>query len=81
MPYTGRPAAHIHVAVKTKGRDKGTTQLFVKGNPGNARDGLYRDIPDAAKESVTVEFVPLKTSRAGELTAKFDIILGFTPQA
>jgi len=29
-------------------------------------------------EAVTVEFLPVKDSRIGELTAKFDIVLGLT---
>jgi len=72
----------VHFAVKIKGREKWTTQLFVKGDPGNARDRIYQDIRDPkAKESVTVEFVPVKSSRVGEVSAKFDIVLGYTPGA
>jgi hypothetical protein len=29
---------------------------------------------------VTVEFAPLKGSRIGELAARFDIVLGVTPE-
>jgi protocatechuate 3,4-dioxygenase beta subunit len=65
-----------------KGREKWTTQLFIKGYPGNSRDRLYSDIGDPkARESVTVDFTPVKNSRIGELAAKFDIMLGFTPEA
>ena len=79
--YEGRPAAHIHFAVKMKGREKWTTQLFIKGYPGNSRDRLYREIGDPkARESVTVDFAPVKNSRIGEVAAKFDIVLGFTPE-
>ena len=82
LAYSGRPAPHVHFAVKIKGRDKWTTQLFVKGDPGNARDRIYQDIRDPnAKESVTVEFLPVKSSRVGEVSAKFDIVLGYTPEA
>ena len=63
-----------------KGREKWTTQLFVKGNPGNERDGLYRSIDRKAVEAVTVDFAPMKNSRIGELAAKFDIVLGYTPE-
>jgi protocatechuate 3,4-dioxygenase beta subunit len=80
VAYTNRPAPHVHFAVKMKGREKWTTQLFVKGNPGNARDGLYRSIDSKAVEAVTVDFAPLKGSRIGELAAKFDIVLGYTPE-
>ena len=80
VPYPGR-TPHIHVAIKLKGRDKFTTQCYIKGEPGNARDGVLRDIRDTkARESVIVDFAPIKESRIGELAAKFDIVLGFTPE-
>lgn len=79
VPYARR-TPHIHFAVKTKGRDKFTTQCYVKGHPGNERDGVIRGIRDAkARESVIVDFTPIKGSRIGELVARFDIVLGFTP--
>src|SRR5437016_10386300 len=40
IAYGGRPAPHIHFAVKIKGKEKWTTQLFVKGDPGNEKDFL-----------------------------------------
>ena len=80
VPYPTRPAPHIHFMVKVKGREPFTTQLYVKGHPGNARDQIYRRIGDAqAQEAVTVDFAPVQDSRIGELAAKFDIVLGFTP--
>ena len=81
VPYPGRPAPHIHFLIRTKGRDPWTTQLYIKGHPGNERDHIYRHIGDAqAQEAVTVEFAPVKDSRIGELAAKFDIVMGFTPE-
>jgi protocatechuate 3,4-dioxygenase beta subunit len=66
--------------VKMKGHEPFTTQLYVKGHPGNARDQIYRRIGDAqAQAAVTVDFAPVQDSRIGELAAKFDIVLGFTP--
>jgi protocatechuate 3,4-dioxygenase beta subunit len=54
----------------------------VKGEPQNDRDGIYRSIRDPKqRESITVEFAPIKESRIGELAAKFDMVLGFTPEA
>jgi protocatechuate 3,4-dioxygenase beta subunit len=80
VPYPGR-TPHIHFAIKTKGRDKFTTQCYIKGHPGNASDGVLKDIRDAkARESVMVDFAPLKGARAGELAARFDVVLGFTPE-
>jgi protocatechuate 3,4-dioxygenase beta subunit len=82
VAYDARPAPHVHFAVKMKGRPKWTTQLFIKGDPGNQRDGLYRNLHNPReRDSVTVDFVPVGSSRVGELAAKFDIVMGFTPEA
>jgi protocatechuate 3,4-dioxygenase beta subunit len=82
VPYPGR-TPHIHFAVKTKGQqDKFTTQCYVKGDPHNGQDGVLRGIRDAKqRDSVIVDFIPLKDSKIGELATKFDIVLGFTPEA
>jgi protocatechuate 3,4-dioxygenase beta subunit len=81
VPYPGR-TPHIHFAVKMKGRDKFTTQCYIKGEPGNERDMILRSIRDPkARESVIVDFAQIKGSRIGELSARFDIVLGFTPEA
>lgn len=81
VPYPGR-TPHIHVAVKMKGRDKFTTQCYVKGHPGNERDGIWSRIKAGApRDSVTVDFAAIPQSKVGELAAKFDIVLGFTPEA
>jgi len=78
--YPGR-TRHIHYAVKIKGRDKWTTQLYVKGEPWNEKDGIYTGIKDpGARAAVTVDFAAIPGSRAGELAAKFDIVMGFTPE-
>jgi protocatechuate 3,4-dioxygenase beta subunit len=80
VAYPGRPAPHIHVKVKKGGRELLTTQFMVRGHPGNARDGVYggtRDLVD--RELVLADFVPIKDSKAGELAATFDIVLGRTP--
>jgi protocatechuate 3,4-dioxygenase beta subunit len=77
--YPGRQAPHVHFKVKIKGRPDWTTQLFVRGDSGNERDRIYREIGDAAaRETVTVDFKPLKQSSIGELAARFDIVLGVT---
>lgn len=81
VPYPGR-SPHIHFAVKVPGRDAFTTQSYVKGHPGNERDGIYKSVRDPkARESITLDYVPLPKSKVGELAAKFDIVLGFTPEA
>lgn len=81
VPYPGR-TPHIHYAIKLKGRDKFTTQCYIQGHPGNDNDGVLKGIKDAkARASVIVPFVPVKDSRVGELAAKFDVVMGFTPTA
>jgi protocatechuate 3,4-dioxygenase beta subunit len=79
VPYPGR-TPHIHFAIKMKGREKWTTQCYIKGEPRNGQDGVLKGIADPKQlASVMVPFVPIKDSRAGELSAKFDIVMGFTP--
>jgi protocatechuate 3,4-dioxygenase beta subunit len=79
VPYPGR-TPHIHFLVKTPGHDKFVTQCYIRGEKRNETDGVLKKVTDAkAKESLMVSFVPMPKSRAGELTARFDIVLGFTP--
>jgi protocatechuate 3,4-dioxygenase beta subunit len=81
VAYPGR-TPHIHFAVKVKGQSKFTTQCYIKGHPTNDRDGVFRGIRDPkAKQSVIVDFTPIPKSKLGELSAKFNIVLGFTPEA
>jgi protocatechuate 3,4-dioxygenase, beta subunit len=81
VPYPGR-APHIHFKVKHGGKDVLITQLYVKGEEAaNAKDGLWRNIKDEkARANCTVDFAPLPGAKAGELAAKFDIVLGITPE-
>ncbi len=55
VPYGGR-APHIHLKVWVKGRDRLTTQLYLPDHPGNARDWLYRRIPENKRDLVTMRF-------------------------
>lgn len=80
VAYPGR-TPHIHVAVKLRGEKKLITQCYVKGEPKNETDGVLRGIRDEQRRaSVIIPFEPLPDSAAGELTAKFDLVLGFTPE-
>lgn len=79
VPYPGR-APHIHFKIKRSGKELLTTQCYIKGQPGNEQDGVYRSIADPKERaSVTIPFTPVRESRIGELAARFDIVLGFTP--
>lgn len=80
VPYPGR-TPHIHFAIRRGGRELLTTQCYVDGEPLNARDGVIRGIRDPrALRSVMVPFTPLPQSTAGELQARFDVVLGLTPE-
>lgn len=80
VPYPGRPAPHIHVKLKQGDRELLTTQIFVRGNPGNQRDGVYSSAGDLVdRELLQADFLPVKESKLGELAAQFDIVLGRTP--
>ena len=81
VPYPGR-SPHVHFKIKLKGKDALTTQCYIKGHPGNERDGIWRSIRDEKlRDLVTIDFSPIKDARLGELAAKFDIVLGVTPDA
>jgi protocatechuate 3,4-dioxygenase beta subunit len=79
VPYPGR-CPHIHFKIKRGGKELLVTQCYIKGHSGNDRDGIYRGIRDEKqRESVTIAFEPVKESKIGELSAKFDLVLGQTP--
>lgn len=80
VPYPGR-TRHIHFAIKVPGRERFVTECYVRGEPKNATDGPLNSITDLkARESVIVPFTPIKDSKTGELSAKFDVVLGFNVQ-
>jgi len=81
VPYPGRPAPHIHVKVKKGDRELLTSQFFIAGHPGNKADQIFLDVREQAdRDRVSAEFKALKTSKIGELTAEFDIIVGLMPE-
>src|SRR5687767_8528365 len=76
VPYPGR-TPHIHYKIKAKGKDLLTTQCYIKGHPGNERDGIWKRLGDEKTRAlVTVDFAPMPKARAGELAARFDVVLG-----
>ena len=80
VSYPGR-TRHIHFKVKKNSAELLITQCYVRGEPGNEKDGIWRSIGDEkARTSVTVDFTPIPRSRIGELAARFDIVLGSTPE-
>ncbi len=70
VPYTGR-TPHIHMKVKLDRMELLTTQLYVAGDPGNERDGLWRRLREEDRAAVTVPFTPV----ADGLHARFPIVV------
>ncbi|MEJ7928975.1 protocatechuate 3,4-dioxygenase [Ramlibacter sp. AN1015] len=69
-PYSGR-TPHIHVKVRLGSRELLTTQLYVEGEPRNARDFLWQRLAPADRALVTVPFA----STSDGLRAHFPITL------
>jgi protocatechuate 3,4-dioxygenase beta subunit len=84
VPYRGRPAAHIHARIWKGDKKLLTTECFIKGFPGNERDGQFKQIrarDPKGHATLCVDFALVKDSRIGELAARWDIILGYSPEA
>ena len=80
--YPQRPAPHIHLKVKQGRKELICTQCYIKGYAGNEKDFIYTAVKDAKqRDSVTIDFAKVKGSKIGELAAKFDVVLGVTPEA
>lgn len=79
VPYPGR-TPHIHVAVFPQGSYPFTTQLYVEGEPRNEQDFLFQRVPSDQRHLVLSRFEP-SPDREVELQARFDLVLGITPEA
>src|SRR5262249_36227439 len=81
VPYPGR-TPHIHFKLEKAGTEPLASQCYVKGEPRNGRDFIYKSARDAkSRDAITVAFTPIKGSKVGELAAKFDVVLGTTPES
>jgi protocatechuate 3,4-dioxygenase beta subunit len=74
VAYTGR-TPHIHFKVLRDRDELLTTQMYVAGEPLNARDGLYRRLSAEERERVTVALVPSEEVESGALVGTFDIVV------
>jgi len=81
VPYPGR-TPHIHFKVKQGRKNLLNTQMYVKGDPGNEKDGIYKSVRDQKlRDAITADFTPIKNSKIGELAANFNLVLGVTPES
>jgi protocatechuate 3,4-dioxygenase, beta subunit len=84
VPYHGRPAAHIHARVWKGEKKLLTTECFIKGFAINERDGQFNQIrrrDPKGHATLCIDFAPIKGSKIGELAARWDIVLGYSPEA
>ncbi|MBA3314399.1 MAG: protocatechuate 3,4-dioxygenase [Planctomycetota bacterium] len=80
VPYPGRPSPHIHYKITRGGRELLTSQIFIEGHEGNRTDGVFAGLRDPLDRALcSTEFKPIADSKSGELAAKFDIVVGRTP--
>jgi protocatechuate 3,4-dioxygenase, beta subunit len=70
VAYSGR-APHIHAKIKLGGRELLTTQLYVQGDPDNARDGLWRRLSVEDRAAITSPYV----AGSDGLTARYALII------
>ena len=68
-----RHAAHPRQGPATARSELLTTQMYVAGEPLNARDGLYRRLDPGERERVTVASVP--EIEGGALAGTFEIVV------
>jgi len=79
VPYPGR-TPHIHMLVNQGNKRLLTTQLYIKNEAMNRRDGILQRLNQRDRDLLLVDFKPMKNSRIKELSATFDMIVGATPQ-
>ena len=74
VAYPGR-TPHIHFAVMAPGARRFITQMYVEGEPGNARDFLLNSVRDAqARARLIVALAPV-AAEPEALQGRFDIVL------
>ena len=75
VPYPGRPP-HIHAKLHIGGRERLTTQLYLRDHPENDRDGLFGFHLGGDRDRLMI-----RTERAGEIdgvaaySAEFDFVV------
>jgi len=75
VPYPGR-TPHIHFAIHVPGQGRLITQMYIRGEPLNARDGVLNSIRDArARDSVMVPLAAGQSPEPGTLQGQFDIVV------
>lgn len=73
VPYPGR-TPHIHFAVSDEMRSLLlVTQLYVRGEPSNEHDGLFRSLPQQQRELLLADFAAPAPGRIAK--PRFDLVV------
>jgi protocatechuate 3,4-dioxygenase beta subunit len=72
VPYPGR-TPHIHFKLSGRGIQGLVTQMYLDGEPGNARDFLYNSLGPREQAALTVRLEKAPDGKA--LAGRFDIVL------
>jgi protocatechuate 3,4-dioxygenase beta subunit len=72
VPYPGR-TPHIHFRVTGRGFSDLVTQMYVEGEPGNARDFLYGSLDPRERTAVTVRLE--RGADGNALAGRFEIVV------
>jgi protocatechuate 3,4-dioxygenase, beta subunit len=76
VAYPGR-TPHIHFAVLGADFNALVTQMYLRGEPMNERDGVFRAIRDPdQRDSVLVALAPAPDVEAGAEAGTFDLVIG-----
>lgn len=73
VPYPGR-SPHIHFLVRDGGGKRLVSQMFIEGEPGNARDFLFRNL-GADVKLVTLKLSDAPASSGAKLAGALDIVV------
>jgi protocatechuate 3,4-dioxygenase, beta subunit len=78
VPYPGR-TPHIHVRVVAKGHAPLATQLYLRGESGNARDFLFRQLSEPERNALSLDVRPNESAHplalSTRLAARIDLVL------
>ncbi|MBL0730081.1 intradiol ring-cleavage dioxygenase [Piscinibacter sp. HJYY11] len=75
VPYPGR-TPHIHVRVRHRSFGELTSQLFVAGDAGNARDFIYRSLSDAERAQVDMRLERAAAGAPTRWVAQRSLVVG-----
>lgn len=74
VPYPGR-TPHIHVKLRHASFGELTSQLFLAGDPGNARDFLWRRLEDAERRALEMTLAAAPAESGLRWTARHALVV------